>query len=87
LKQAKKKRKTAAGIGRSGLQARIDRFADGSVRATGSMLGGKLHGSWKWYRKDGTILRSGSFDRGRQVGRWTTYDARGKAYKITRMKD
>lgn len=59
---------------------------DGSVRATGAKLNGELHGYWEWFRKDGTRLRSGSFDRGVQVGQWTTYDARGNVYKVTTMK-
>jgi antitoxin component YwqK of YwqJK toxin-antitoxin module len=62
---------------------RSDRFADGSLRAQGQELGGELHGSWTWYRKDGTILRTGRFDRGRQVGIWGTYTADGTLHKET----
>lgn len=58
---------------------------DGSVRARGSMLDGELDGYWEWFRLDGTIMRSGWFDSGRQVGEWITYDASGRPYKTTRM--
>ena len=34
---------------------------------------------------EGTIKRSGYFDRGKQVGEWTTYDKEGKVVKITKM--
>jgi antitoxin component YwqK of YwqJK toxin-antitoxin module len=65
---------------------RTDYHKDGSIRAQGSTRGGKLDGYWEWFRKDGTKLRSGHFDMGRQCGEWTTYDARGKVYKVTRFK-
>jgi len=59
---------------------------NGTVCATGRKLDGQLHGYWEWFRKDGTLKRSGSFDRGVQTGEWTTYDAKGKTYKVTIMK-
>ena len=51
------------------------------------MLGSEPHGYFEWYRKDGVIMRSGYFDNGKQVGEWTTYDKKGKVYKVTKMKD
>ncbi|MEO7598468.1 MAG: hypothetical protein ABIV50_06020 [Opitutus sp.] len=60
--------------------------ADGSVWATGMKSGETMTGYWEWLRKDGTKMRSGSFERGKQVGEWTTYDKTGKVYKVTRMK-
>lgn len=59
---------------------------DGSVRARGRMVGDVLTGYWEWFRKDGTKLRSGYFNAGKQTGEWTTYDQKGKAYKVTRFK-
>jgi antitoxin component YwqK of YwqJK toxin-antitoxin module len=59
---------------------------DGSVWAKGYMQGGKMHGHWEWFRKDGTKMRSGDFDQGTQTGRWITYDKKGKIYKVTVMK-
>ena len=59
---------------------------DGSLWAKGQTLDGVPTGYWEWYRKDGTRLRAGTFKAGEQVGEWTTYDAKGKVYKVTRMK-
>jgi len=59
---------------------------DGSLWATGSMLEDKMDGYWKWFRKDGIIMRSGYFDKGNQIGKWTTYDKEGNVYKVTEIK-
>jgi antitoxin component YwqK of YwqJK toxin-antitoxin module len=59
---------------------------DGSLWAVGPLLDGEPHGYWEWFRRDGTKLRSGSFERGDQTGEWTTYDKSGKRYKVTRIK-
>ncbi len=59
-----------------------DLYADGGLKAKGRMKDGELHGAWQWWRKDGTLLRSGTFDRGRQVREWTTYDASGAPAKV-----
>ena len=56
---------------------------DGSLWACGFMLDGETHGYWEWFRLDGTMMRSGTFDRGQQVGLWTTYDKFGAPYKET----
>lgn len=60
------------------------RHRDGSLWARGQTVDDVPTGYWEWFRRDGTRLRSGSFDRGRQVGEWTTYDRRGEVYKVTR---
>ena len=59
---------------------------DGSIWAKGQMIGEVPVGYWEWFRKDGTRLRSGHFEDGKQIGVWTTYDSRGEVYKVTRMK-
>ncbi len=41
------------------------------------------NGYWEWYRIDGTLKRSGYFNSGTPVGKWTTYDAKGKVYKVS----
>jgi len=56
------------------------------VWAKGSKIGDAMTGYWEWFRKDGTKLRSGSFEADKQVGRWSTYDKKGKVYKVTEMK-
>ena len=58
---------------------------DGSLRARGPVVDGHPHGYREWFRLDGTRLRSGSSDRGRQVGEWTTYDGAGAPYRTTTM--
>ena len=60
--------------------------ADGSIWAKGKMKDDQPDGYWEWFRKDGVIMRSGYFERGKQVDEWTTYDKKGKVYKITKMK-
>lgn len=50
------------------------------------MKNNQMDGYWEWFRKTGSIMRSGHFDNGKQVGEWTTYDKDGKVYKITKMK-
>lgn len=59
---------------------------DGSLWARGQTLDDLPTGYWEWFRKDGTKLRSGHFDKGEQVGEWTTYDSAGQVYKVTRMR-
>ena len=47
------------------------------------MVNGVPEGRWEWFRKKGTKMRSGYFKNGKQVGKWTTYDRKGKAFKVT----
>lgn len=53
-----------------------------TIWSKGKMVDGKAEGYWEWYRLDGTIKRSGFFDKGVPVGDWTTYDQTGKIYKV-----
>jgi antitoxin component YwqK of YwqJK toxin-antitoxin module len=39
-----------------------------------------LTGYWEWFRKDGTRMRTGYFENGKQLGDWMTYD------EVTTMK-
>lgn len=64
----------------------IKKHRDGSLWAKGQTLNGVPTGYWEWYRKDGTRLRSGYFKAGEQTGEWTTYDAKGRVYKVTQIK-
>ena len=62
----------------------IKYHADGNSRwSKGKSVDGKADGYWVWYRIDGTLKRSGHFDKGEPIGKWTTYDERGKVYKVT----
>jgi len=49
----------------------------------GKIKDGQPDGYWEWYRADGTLKRSGTFKKGEAVGKWTTYDTKGKPYKVT----
>jgi len=61
----------------------IDHYPNGNVRFRGANLGGEMHGPWEFFRADGSLMRSGSFERGRQIGVWRTYDRKGKLVKET----
>ncbi|HKC91147.1 MAG TPA: hypothetical protein VKE23_07450, partial [Candidatus Limnocylindria bacterium] len=53
------------------------------VRYRGANLEGKMHGPWKFFRRDGTLMRSGLFENGKQIGLWRTFDKTGKVVKET----
>jgi hypothetical protein len=59
---------------------------DGTLWAKGQTIGDLATGFWVWFRKDGSRMRSGYFDKGSQTGKWTTYDRTGSAVKVTEMK-
>jgi len=42
-----------------------------------------MEGYWEWFRKNGTKMRSGHFEKGKQAGEWITYDKSGKVFKVT----
>ena len=63
----------------------LEFYPNGVLKASGKYKKNKLHGDWKWFRKTGAIMRSGSFNDGEQTGIWITYDTKGKAYKKTLM--
>jgi antitoxin component YwqK of YwqJK toxin-antitoxin module len=52
-------------------------YANGRVKNRGAYLDGEMHGPWEFYRLDGSLMRAGSFDRGRQVGVWRTHSRDG----------
>lgn len=64
-------------------QKHVKYHKDGSIWAKGQMENWVLEGYWEWFRKDGTKMRSGYFDHGKQVGEWTTYGKKGETIKIT----
>jgi antitoxin component YwqK of YwqJK toxin-antitoxin module len=76
-------RRRGALVARSKVVRAIDRYDNGKVRYRGATLDGKMHGPWKFFRRDGSLMRAGSFDRGAQVGTWRTFDASGKVVKET----
>jgi antitoxin component YwqK of YwqJK toxin-antitoxin module len=62
-------------------------YGNGRTKYTGFLLGGEMHGAWSWYRTDGSIMRTGEFDRGRQIGTWRTFDRKGKVVKETSITE
>ena len=58
-------------------------YQNGNPRYKGKLKNSKMHGYWEFFRKDGTLMRSGSFHLGNQVGVWTTYDQTGHPHKET----
>jgi uncharacterized protein YdhG (YjbR/CyaY superfamily) len=58
-------------------------YANGFVQSKGVMRNGEMHGSWQWFRKDGSLMRAGHFRHGAQVGTWQTWDRNGNLVKTT----
>ena len=58
-------------------------YDTGTVRYRGFQLHGEMHGAWEFFRKDGSVMRSGEFERGKQVGVWKTFDRAGRVVKET----
>lgn len=65
---------------------RVDRYADGTVKAIGQVRDGQLDGAWRWYRTDGSLMRTGQFDLGVQLGQWQTFNRTGRLVKTTTFK-
>jgi antitoxin component YwqK of YwqJK toxin-antitoxin module len=61
----------------------IVHYGSGTLKMTGFHLDGEMHGAWTWYRLDGSLMRTGEFDRGRQIGIWRTHDRSGRVVKET----
>ncbi len=72
--------------GRKSPKPQVHYHKDGSIWAKGQLVGDKMAGYWEWFRQDGSRMRSGYFEDGEQTGEWTTYDKKGKVYKVTKMK-
>ena len=53
-------------------------YENGLARFKGEYLEDEMHGPWEFYRKDGSLMRSGEFDNGQQVGIWRTFNRQGK---------
>jgi antitoxin component YwqK of YwqJK toxin-antitoxin module len=58
-------------------------YDTGAVRYRGFQLDGQMHGEWEFLRKDGSVMRAGTFERGVQVGVWRTFDRHGNVVKET----
>lgn len=58
-------------------------YGTGVLQSRGFTLDGETHGAWEFYRQDGSVMRTGEFDRGRPVGGWRTFDRTGRLIKET----
>ena len=63
----------------------IEYYKNGGIKAKGKYKASKMHGSWEFFRLDGTLMRSGSFKDGKQSGTWITYDSKGKKVKESKF--
>lgn len=54
-----------------------------TIWSKGKMVDDLPEGYWEWYRPNGTLKRSGYFEKGEPVGEWITYDDQGLRYKAT----
>jgi antitoxin component YwqK of YwqJK toxin-antitoxin module len=61
----------------------IAHYSTGALQSRGFTLDGEMHGASEFFRKDGSVMRTGEFDRGRQVGTWRTFDRAGQLVKET----
>jgi antitoxin component YwqK of YwqJK toxin-antitoxin module len=61
----------------------VEHYANGLIKMKGSHLEDEMHGAWEFYRTDGTLMRAGQFDRGKQVGVWRTFERSGRVVKET----
>ena len=67
----------------AGLIPDIAYYGTGELLSRGFTLDGEMHSAWEFFRKDGSVMRTGEFDRGRQVGIWRTFDRAGGLVKET----
>lgn len=61
-------------------------YDNGYLKSVGKMRGNRMHGDWRFYRRDGVIMRSGAFRDGEPVGKWVTYDRTGAPHRVTVKK-
>ena len=60
-------------------------YDNGFLKSRGGVRDGDMHGAWSFYRRDGSLMRSGSFTRGTRTGLWQTFDRTGSLVKQTRF--
>ena len=62
-------------------------YSTGAVQSTGQLLDGEMHGDWAFYRKDGSMMRSGCIRPRRPGGRVADVRSRRRLVKETRFPD
>lgn len=48
-------------------------YDNGHLKAKGKYREGEMHGYWEFFRRDGSIMRSGKLSHGEPVGEWHTH--------------
>lgn len=58
-------------------------YDNGVLASKGIYKEGKMHGKWEFFRRDGTVMRTGQFNGGVRVGMWRTWDKSAGIVKDT----
>jgi len=53
-------------------------YSNGFLKFRGKMKNDAMNGKWEWFRKDGSVMRTGEFRAGQQWGTWRTFAADGR---------
>ncbi|MDH3463501.1 MAG: hypothetical protein OEM32_07750 [Acidimicrobiia bacterium] len=53
-------------------------YNNGQIQGVGRYDDDVISGFWKWYRKTGQLMQSGSFAAGKKTGVWTRYHRNGE---------
>ena len=61
----------------------VEYYKNGGLKAEGRYKAGQPNGLWKFYRIDGSVMRTGYFNNGKQSRTWTTYGSTGRVVKTT----
>ena len=56
----------------------LDHYPNGNARFRGFHLDGEMHGEWTFYRADGSVMRTGAFDRAGTAVKVTDFGPAGE---------
>ena len=48
-------------------------YDNGYLKSKGKYRDGKMHGTWEFYRRDGSLMRAGRLEADKPIGEWKTY--------------
>jgi len=51
----------------------LEFYDNGHIKSRGKYKDGQMHGNWDFYRRDGSMMRSGRLEKGEPVGKWQTF--------------
>ena len=51
----------------------LEFYDNGHLKSKGKYKDGQMHGNWEFYRRDGSLMRSGRLEKGEPVGKWQTF--------------